>query len=69
MSIRNDMAVLAWHEGEWEGAYVHVDANGKEVDRHASRLSCQFPSEDDGCDYFQINECMSEDGQSKRFAI
>ncbi len=31
------------HEGVWEGVYRHLDAEGREIDRHDSRVVCRFP--------------------------
>jgi hypothetical protein len=58
------MPVLARHEGEWEGVYIHVDADNREIDRHASHLKCAFP--DDGpFAYYQINTYLWEDGRTE----
>ncbi|MGJ3231788.1 MAG: hypothetical protein ACFE0P_08320 [Oceanicaulis sp.] len=32
------------HEGVWTGTYTHLDAAGCEVDRHESRVVCEFPA-------------------------
>jgi hypothetical protein len=62
MSIRTEMPVLARHEGEWSGTYVHIDADGREVDRHEANLVCRFP--DDGpYAYYQINTYRWSDGR------
>lgn len=44
-NIRTAMPVLARHEGDWEGTYIHVDVNGAEIDRHKAELQCRFPTE------------------------
>ena len=31
------------HEGIWEGVYRHLDPEGREIDRHDSRVVCRFP--------------------------
>jgi hypothetical protein len=64
MSIRAEMPVLARHEGEWRGEYIHVDANNTEVDRHASYLKCSFPT-DGPYAYYQINTYTWPDGRTE----
>ena len=60
--IRTAMPVLARHEGQWEGTYIHIDASGVEIDRHHAALQCSFP--DDGShDYYQINTYSWDDGR------
>lgn len=64
MGIREDMPLLARHEGVWEGEYVYYDAAGKETDRHRSRLLCRFP--DDGSHpYHQTNFYTWPDGRTE----
>ncbi|MCG5218518.1 DUF3598 family protein [Streptosporangium sp. KLBMP 9127] len=64
MGIREGMPLLARHEGEWTGAYVHVDPGGKEIDRHASHLTCRFPA-DGSHDYLQTNRYTWDDGREE----
>ena len=52
---------LARHEGDWYGTYVHVDADGREVDRHVSHLISTFP--EGGPDYHQTNRYAWADGR------
>ncbi len=61
-AIRTDMPVLARHEGEWEGVYIHVDADNREIDRHRSHLQCLFPAEGPHA-YYQINTYLWADGR------
>lgn len=64
MGIREDMPLLARHEGEWEGAYTYVDRSGKVTDEHRSLLSCRLP--DDGTwDYYQVNKYTWADGRTE----
>lgn len=35
------------HEGVWEGTYTHLDAQGREIDRHGARVVCEFPASGD----------------------
>ena len=62
--IRKAMPVLARHEGEWEGVYIHVDTDNKEIDRHRSRLQCLFPTEGPYA-YHQINTYIWADGREE----
>ena len=63
MGIRDEMPLLARHEGIWEGTYRFVDPLGNTIDEHASRLQCTFP---DSGDYFQVNEYTWSDGRTER---
>jgi hypothetical protein len=62
MAIKDEMPVLARHEGEWEGEYIYVDPEGRILDRHTSHLSCLFPS-DGPHPYYQINRYVWADGR------
>jgi len=64
MAIRDEMPVLARHEGEWTGHYLHVDAEGRVLDRHEARLSCTFPDEGE-FEYLQINRYHWDDGREE----
>ncbi len=59
--IREEMPVLARHEGEWEGVYIHVDPDNHEISRHRSHLQCRFPAEGEYA-YYQINTYIHPDG-------
>lgn len=64
MGIREDMPLLARHEGVWEGSYRYYNADGKLVDEHHSRLLCRFP--DDGpWPYHQTNQYTWPDGRTE----
>lgn len=43
MGIREEMPLLARHEGVWDGAYIHCNAADEKIDEHRSRLFCRFP--------------------------
>ncbi|KRB40148.1 MAG: DUF3598 domain-containing protein [Pseudomonadota bacterium] len=62
--IRKAMPVLARHEGDWEGVYIHVDIDNKEIDRHRSKLQCMFPAEGPFA-YHQINTYIWDDGREE----
>jgi hypothetical protein len=46
VNIRDEMPVLARHEGIWTGTYTLIDCDGKILDRHQSHLTCEFPADD-----------------------
>ncbi|MEN5229534.1 MULTISPECIES: DUF3598 domain-containing protein [Brevundimonas] len=60
--LRKEMPLLARHEGVWEGVYIHVDTDNNVIDRHKSRLQCQFPS---ATEYYQINTYTWDDGRTE----
>ena len=63
MSIREDMPLLARHEGVWDGVYTYYNAAGARIDEHRSRLFCRFP--DGGPHpYHQTNHYTWEDGRT-----
>jgi hypothetical protein len=64
MGIKDDMPLLARHEGVWEGTYRYYDATGKLVDEHKSRLLCRFP-EDGPYPYHQTNHYIWADGRTE----
>lgn len=64
MGIRDDMPLLARHEGVWDGVYTYYNAAGEKVDAHKSRLLCRFP--DDGeHPYHQTNFYTWGDGRQE----
>jgi hypothetical protein len=42
MGIKEDMPILARHEGVWDGVYSYYNAAGDKIDEHKSRLFCRF---------------------------
>jgi hypothetical protein len=64
MGIREDMPLLARHEGVWDGIYTYYNAAGEKIDEHKSRLLCRFP---DGGDfpYHQTNFYRWDDGRTE----
>ena len=62
IDMRKEMPVLARHEGEWKGEYIHVTPDNEILDRHASHLICSFPSDGD-FNYFQKNIYTWDDGK------
>ena len=64
MGIKEDMPILARHEGVWDGVYMYYNAAGEKVDEHKSRLFCRFP--DDGpYRYNQSNHYTWADGRTE----
>ena len=37
MGIKEDMPLLARHEGVWEGSYTYFNAANEKIDEHKSR--------------------------------
>ncbi|WP_214316892.1 DUF3598 family protein [Nonomuraea sediminis] len=64
MGIKEDMPLLARHEGEWSGTYTVVSPDGTVIDHHASHLTCSFP-DDGGHDYYQVNRYTWPDGRTE----
>jgi hypothetical protein len=63
-TIRTGMPLLARHEGDWEGEYIHVDTDNVEIDRHFSHLQCRFPDTGPYA-YHQINTYTWADGRTE----
>jgi hypothetical protein len=64
MGIRDDMPLLARHEGVWDGTYSYFNDKDELIDQHKSRLLCRFP--DDGPHpYHQTNHYMWPDGRTE----
>jgi hypothetical protein len=64
MSIKEEMPLLARHEGEWHGTYTFVDREGTIIDQHRSVLHNTFP-EDGSAPYFQTNDYTWDDGREE----
>lgn len=64
MSIKDEMPLLARHEGEWHGTYTFVDDAGKILDKHSSIVVCSFPEEGEW-PYFQTNRYRWSDGRDQ----
>ena len=58
------MPLLARTLGAWEGTYTRVNPAGHLLDRHRSRLTCDWL--DDGT-YMQVNEYFWDDGRTQTF--
>lgn len=64
MGIREDMPLLARHEGVWDGVYTYYNAAGEKIDEHRSRLFCRFP-ENGPHPYHQTNHYTWPDGRAE----
>ena len=64
MGIKEDMPLLARHEGEWQGTYTFVDVKGQVIDHHEAQLSNTFPT-DGEFPYHQTNRYRWEDGRTE----
>jgi hypothetical protein len=64
MGIREDMPLLARHEGVWDGTYRYYNAAGEKIDEHRSRLFCRL--HDSGPHlYHQTNHYTWADGRTE----
>ena len=63
MGLREEMPLLARHEGVWDGTYKYYNAAGALVDEHTSRLFCRF-SDDPAFPYHQTNYYTWADGRT-----
>lgn len=63
-NIRDQMPVLARHEGDWVGTYALIDLEGNILDKHESHLTCQF-LEDAPYPYYQINRYKWVNGKQE----
>lgn len=63
-TLRDQMPVLARHEGDWQGTYTLMDLTGKILDQHHSHLTCQFPADNPNA-YHQINRYTWPDGKAE----
>ncbi|MCF6475724.1 DUF3598 domain-containing protein [Nonomuraea sp. MG754425] len=61
MGLRERMPLLARHEGEWEGDYLHLGRDGHLLDRHRVRMTCAIS----GDTYHQTNRYTWDDGRSE----
>lgn len=64
MGIREEMPLLARHEGVWDGTYIYYNAVGAEIDRHDSRLFCRFLDDNHDTPYHQTNHYSWADGRT-----
>ncbi len=64
MGIREEMPLLARHEGVWDGVYTYYNAAGEQIDEHTSRLLCRL-DENATHQYHQTNHYTWPDGRKE----
>lgn len=64
--VKEKMPQHGGSEGVWEGEYIYTDIQGKELDRHKSRLTHTFPV-DRPNEYDQRNQYTWDDGKTEDF--
>ncbi len=64
MGIREDMPLLARHEGVWDGTYRYYNAAGEKIDEHKSRLFCRLHDRGPHL-YHQTNHYTWADGRTE----
>ena len=64
MGLREDMPLLARHEGVWDGVYTYFNADNVKIDEHKSRLFCRFFDEGPHL-YHQTNHYTWDDGRTE----
>lgn len=60
------MPAMAAHEGEWEGIYRHIAADGTVIDQHHTWTWCEFPDEGPFA-YVQHNRLSWKDGRTATY--
>jgi len=64
--LRTAMPSIVAHEGEWDGTYRHIAADGTPLDEHRTRTSCIFP--DEGPDHYVQHSRLSwTDGRREEY--
>ncbi|MFK8052842.1 MAG: DUF3598 domain-containing protein [Woeseiaceae bacterium] len=61
-TLKEQLPILARHEGVWDGYYRYYDIDGNKIDEHRSRLLCRFPDDDS---YHQTNLYFWKDGKTE----
>ncbi|MEM7612440.1 MAG: DUF3598 domain-containing protein [Pseudomonadota bacterium] len=61
-SLKEQLPVLARHEGVWDGYYRYYNLAGEKTDEHRSRLLCRFPDDNT---YHQTNLYFWADGKTE----
>lgn len=64
--LRIHMPAIVAHEGEWEGVYRYLDADGTLLDEHQTWTRCEFPDEGDD-HYIQHNRLSWADGRTAEY--
>jgi len=66
--FRHDMPAMLDHAGQWEGVYTHIDGEANVLDRHRTRIHCEFPT-DGPYVYIQHNHFQWDDGREHRATL
>lgn len=64
--LRQHMPAMVAHEGEWDGVYRHLAADGALIDEHRTWTRCEFPDEGDA-HYIQHNRLSWADGRTTEY--
>jgi hypothetical protein len=63
MDFREEMPLLARHEGVWDGIYTYFNDKNEKTDEHRSRLLCRILN-DNETPYHQTNYYKWDDGRT-----
>ena len=66
--VADAMPSLLRHSGVWRGTYTHQDVGGTILDRHKSKVTCEFP-ESGPYAYIQSNIFTWEDGRTEAYKL
>lgn len=64
MGFRDEMKLLARHEGVWDGVYSYFNDKDELIDQHKSRLFCRIMGDDAPYPYHQTNHYTWDDGRT-----
>lgn len=65
MGFREEMPLLARHEGVWDGVYNYFNDKEELIDQHSSRLFCRILDDDAEFPYHQTNHYSWADGRTE----
>ncbi|WP_430443791.1 DUF3598 domain-containing protein [Sphingorhabdus contaminans] len=65
MGFREEMPLLARHEGVWDGVYSYFNDKDELIDQHSSRLFCRILDDDAEFPYHQTNHYSWADGRTE----
>lgn len=65
MGFREEMPLLARHEGVWDGVYSYFNDKDELTDQHSSRLFCRILDDDAEFPYHQTNHYSWADGRTE----
>lgn len=65
MGFREEMPLLARHEGVWDGVYSYFNDKDELIDQHRSRLFCRILDDDAEFPYHQTNHYSWADGRAE----